>query len=205
MAKKSTGVPVRFEGCTLSDYDTALGPRSVRDDVRAYIDGFDGHRKTGRGVLLLGAPGRGKTMLGCMILNEVVAKGYNAYFTTLAGYIKRIQSTFDLKSAWEKMQDPEAYEEWLDTRAVLKSMRNDVDLLVVDDVGKEHLTASRFAEDEFDFLVRYRFDRGLPMVMSTNTPVREWGERYGKAMESFIHEAFELIVADGEDVRRAGR
>jgi DNA replication protein DnaC len=199
-------VPARFVGKRLSDYDTSIGSSKVLDEVTSYIETFDGHRKTGLGLLFLGPPGRGKSLLSCIALNEVAAQGYNCFYTTYYAYVKREQSLFELRTAWEKTGDQDAYDEWQDVRRLVKAMRNEVDLLVLDDVGKEHKTTSRYAEDECDFLLRYRFDKGLPTIISSNMPVPSWGHRYGDSMESFLYEAFlHVTCSDTPDVRRARR
>lgn len=198
-----SAVPSRFADKRLSDYDTELGDIRILEDVSQFVDVFEDHRKTGRGLLLVGPPGRGKSLVSCIVLNELADRGHNSYYTTYAHYLKRTTAMIELRQAWEKMQDQEAYDEWYDIRRTLKAMRNDVHVLAVDDVGKEHLTKTKHAEDELDFLLRYRFDRALPTVISTNATVPEWGDRYGASMESFVYEAFIIIEFTGsEDVRR---
>jgi DNA replication protein DnaC len=67
---------------------------------------------------------------------------------------------------------------------------NSVSLLVIDDLGKEHRTATGWAENTFDAVLRSRYNAGLPTIVTTNVPLKNWGEVYGEAMESFAHEAF---------------
>jgi DNA replication protein DnaC len=65
---------------------------------------------------------------------------------------------------------------------------NKVRLLVVDDLGKEY--KSTWSEGTFDHLLRERFDAGLPTIVTTNVPLKDWGTAYSPAMASFAHDAF---------------
>lgn len=197
----TTGVPKRFEDKRLGD----LTPGRLADSIADYVAGWEGHAKTGLGLLIAGPPGRGKSLAAAVVLNEVRALGSNGYFTTFVAYVKRLQTLMELRDAWAKLGDQDAYDEWQGIRNILKDQRNKLPLVVVDDVGKEHTTTTRFAEDEFDFLLRRRFDKGLPSVITSNLAPERWAKTYNDSMGSFIYEAFVIIeVADRDDHRRPG-
>ena len=102
--------------------------------------------------------------------------------------------------------DAEAYERWRKIQKLLNRLRNEYDFLLIDDVGKEYRTSSNFAENEFDYLLRHRYDRGLPTLMTSNVPLDQWVETYGEAMHSFVHECVYLIDMNGlPDLRRSAR
>jgi DNA replication protein DnaC len=80
---------------------------------------------------------------------------------------------------------------------------NVVRTFVLDDLGKEHRTASGWAENTFDELLRARFNSGLPTIVTSNTPLSRWEEQYGAPMASFAYEAFIILeVNSGKDLRR---
>lgn len=201
-------IPKRFLGWSIDDVlpDVAFaapsGPVSALDDgrvgrwLKTALSGSHG----GRGLFLVGAPGQGKTTLAAVLLQEIARHastkglGHTAetpqhnpvLFTTYSGLLESRKRMFSL---------PEDGDEWayldLFQEAALGSAGHgyDAQFLVLDDVGKEHSTASRFAEDSLDFLLRSRFDRGLPTIVTTNLPLAEW-DSYGESMSSFAREAF---------------
>jgi superfamily II DNA/RNA helicase len=79
-----------------------------------------------------------------------------------------------------------------------------IKVLVLDDIGKEYRTASGWAENTFDALLRARFNAGLPTIVTTNVPIKDWGDTYGQPMGSFVKEAFmPIVVESAEGDRRA--
>jgi DNA replication protein DnaC len=84
------------------------------------------------------------------------------------------------------------------------SKENIVRTFVLDDLGKEYRTANGWAENTFDALLRARFNAGLPTIVTTNVPLKNWGTVYGEPMGSFAREAFIplAIIAKQGDRRR---
>jgi DNA replication protein DnaC len=78
---------------------------------------------------------------------------------------------------------------------------DNISLLVLDDLGKEHRTASGWAENTIDAVLRSRYNAGLPTIVTTNVPLKNWGDVYGEAMGSFAHEAFipiNIVSTEGD-------
>ena len=82
-----------------------------------------------------------------------------------------------------------AKEDWLNVR-----------ILVLDDLGKEY--GSKYDDYSFDELLRARYDKGLPTIVTTNKMREVWGTQYSEAMGSFAHEAFRRVKLVGEDLRK---
>jgi DNA replication protein DnaC len=202
-------IPKRFWGKTLSNYrpGRGQGSREGYDAAGAYIDKLVDHREDGTGITFLGPPGVGKTMLLALVGMAAVEKGYDVLFMPLAKYIRLELNMI----RWEKHQaDEDIVEDWTKLRQKLLDIRNKVEFLLLDDVGKEHITETHFAEDEFDFLFRNRFDLGLPTLITSNTPVEAWAkttvnnvtrDHYGPAMASFLIEAAPVIEMHDADFR----
>jgi DNA replication protein DnaC len=90
------------------------------------------------------------------------------------------------KSTWDEENEKSS--------RLLDSIYGDAGILnlgvfVLDDIGKEYRTASGWAENVFDELLRSRYNAGLPTIITTNVELAQW-DKYGPAMESFAHEAF---------------
>lgn len=191
-----TRIPKRFWGRKLDDYE--VGDKSARavQEVGDYIANIHQHKEQGTGLTLVGPPGVGKTLLMSIIGMEAHDAGYSVMYLPIAVYLKWLLNMIQweqwatAETAWEKLRQ--------DTLAV----RNKINFLLLDDVGKEYKTDTGFAEHEFDFLVRLRYDLALPTIMTSNLPVHEWSGTYSDAMESFIHEAAPPVAIAVTDHRR---
>jgi DNA replication protein DnaC len=75
-----------------------------------------------------------------------------------------------------------------------------VRVLVLDDLGKE--ATSEYNVAGFDELLRTRYDKGLPTIVTTNLERSQWKTKYGTAMGSFVYEAFNRVIIEGKDLRR---
>ena len=75
-----------------------------------------------------------------------------------------------------------------------------VRVLVLDDLGKEY--GSDYTVTGFDEILRSRYDKALPTIITTNTPREQWARKYGDAMESFSHEAFRRVKLGKKDLRK---
>lgn len=197
---RSSNIPLRYIGRTLDDLDPYKG--DVLEKVRVYVDSFssgkvlkaEGVDACGRGLLLAGAPGSGKTALSSVIAQELIRSvprpvwkeiDRPVFFVTYPEYLLSLQKSFGT--------DEES----------LESIAMSSGLLILDDLGKEHKTSSGWAEATFDSLLRIRFDRGLPTFITTNVPLSKWATVYGEAMESFAHEALHpLVIIAPEGDRR---
>lgn len=201
MDYSDTGIPRRFWNTTLDDFHTDHAKRNAealqaaKDLVAAFLNET---RAPGKGLLLIGPPGTGKTMLGCVVAKTMAASdsSRHLYYMTMAGYHHYLLSLMELRSAWEKMGDEDSFEKWkiLDNR--VRSVRNETTVLLLDDVGKEHITSTHYAEDEMDFLLRRRYDLGLASVLTSNLPLDDWASAYLAPMRSFIEEAFVIIQVE---------
>jgi DNA replication protein DnaC len=76
-----------------------------------------------------------------------------------------------------------------------------VRLLVIDDLGKEY--GSKYDDTSFDEILRSRYDRALPTIVTTNVMLENWQDKYSEAMASFANEAFVRIPIIGSDLRGA--
>lgn len=198
------GIPKRFVGLDLSAYDVRKGDEAVDRTVREWVDNLETNITSAHGLLFVGPPGVAKTMLSAIVLQEAMKAGSSGYFIKLEQYMLQTKRLFVLQSAWQKVGDEAAYMEWRALDRQMIALRNDYQLVVLDDVGKEYKTASGFAENEFDFLVRHRYDRGLTTILTSNLPIKDWSN-YSESMLSFIHEICDIVPFDAPDYRRKRR
>lgn len=163
----------------------------------------EGRETCGLGLMLYGLPGRGKTTVANTLLQEVIRNidpeviGFGpgkavvrpCYFITYNGLL-------DLKGA---IMDDHDNDDELLYNGILGEAVDDaynVRVLVLDDVGKEHASASGWQKNMLHHVLRTRFNNGLPTILTTNVKLDDWETHYGSATQSFVHEAFMYVNMD---------
>lgn len=190
-------IPRRFWGLGLDFYRRG-GDKVVADVVDDYLAYLPDHRSSGEGLLFVGQPGRGKTLLGCAVLQVAIQSGYSALYLTMPHLINLTHKVRDLGDAWRIMRDEGAYTEWIRRTEGLDSIRNEIDFVMLDDVGKEYTTTSGYSEALFDEIFRTRFDNSLPTIVTSNLAVERWEGRYSESMKDFINEACMVVPTSGQ-------
>jgi len=208
----NSGVPDRFIGKEFSDlepYDD-LVLSTIEQWVELVISGkiikAKGTDLCGKGLLLVGKPGHGKTTIASLVLQEVLRRAEPHIWGNSDFMVKKPVLFVDYpkllriqQRSWKDEVGDDAY--LMDQIYGESKSTDNVSILVLDDLGKEHRTASGWAENTFDAVLRCRYNSGLPTIVTTNVPLKSWGEVYGQAMESFAHEAFfplEVLSKDGD-------
>jgi DNA replication protein DnaC len=118
------------------------------------------------------------------------------YYMTFPEFLSRKKAMFDAdpdtkKDLFLEMEGfhGRAKEDWMNVR-----------VLVLDDLGKEY--GSKYDDTSFDEILRARYDKALPTIITTNVSRDKWASQYGEAMGSFAHEAFTRVRIIGEDRRK---
>lgn len=217
---RNSNIPRRFWGLEPSDLVEHNGefPVMIEKWIGWCLDGVvikavGGLGKTGVGLLFDGAPGLGKTTHAVTTLMELIRRlpdsrvdevfGGKAdfsmrpvYYMTFPEFLSRKKALIDAdsESRAELYREMEGFhgrakEDWLNVR-----------VLVLDDLGKEY--GSKYDDTSFDEILRARYDKGLPTIITTNVMRDNWAAQYGAAMGSFVHEAFRQVVIVGKDLRQ---
>ena len=213
---KVAGIPKARQGWRLEDCTEVNSQRL--SDIQRWVDYVKsgeiirnvGSTRCGKGLLLWGEPGHGKTTLAVSIIQEMmltfplepfkVEPGRSlirpCYFSTfndilsLKGSIIGGVATEDDKALYDGMLgtcEDDAY---------------NIRVLIVDDLGKEHSSLSGWQSSEFHHLLRTRFNNGLPTIVTTNIKLEHWASTYGDATESFANEAFIYLPIAMQDLRK---
>lgn len=204
-----TGIPPRLRGLTLSDVE-AMGPEHPQalQKARAYVDQYRSQQDRnwqlrpsnpsiyGQGLMFAGPPNTGKTTLAAAVLCELRRRwGVSVHQTRFSDHVER---KVKLLGAGPD-SDPEQLSRWNYSVERIEW----ADVVLLDDVGQERSTESKFAEDVLDKLLRTRFDEGLPTLITTNLGGEEWAQRYSKALRSFVDRCTRRSVFVGEPLRKA--
>lgn len=207
---EKAGIPVRFRDLGFESYvandftgDIALG------HAKSFVDNFKNHfispqrrlrgdypelrEDIGRGLMLWGRNGTRKTTLAAAIATEVQWRSlnYQVFMIRFADYKNALTDTYGDKDS----------EEAVKARRVLR-LAEKATLLVLDDIGQEHRTASGFTESILHELIRRRVEDSRPTVVTTNVEPDDMYSVYGPSFDSFRREAFETVQMAGSDSRK---
>ena len=220
---RTSNIPKRFLGFEPSDIAKGF-PVTIDAWVQKVLDGkvikqLGGIGTTGVGLLFDGAPGLGKTTHAVTTAMEIIRNlpeevsdiahifsvkvddcGQSfrpIYYLTYPEFLSRKKAIIDAdpetkRELYREMEGfhGRAKEDWLNVR-----------ILILDDLGKEYKGAG-FNDASFDEILRSRYDKGLPTIITTNVSREKWAAQYGEAMGSFAYEAFKRVRIIGEDLRQ---
>lgn len=170
------------------------------DVVRHYVKDIREMKAVGRGITFVGENGVGKTHLACAVLREAgLSYNYRIGSIELAGYIDLYMRMFQLD------RDDDEFFPIFDRIAYLEGRSREgvrgAQYLLLDDLGREHESKSGWSNERVFDVMRYRHNRNLPTIITTNVPVQELTGRYTEGMSSFLQEATVIIPMEGEDYR----
>ncbi len=114
--------------------------------MQKYVDNFLDLKKQGKGLLLYGQCGTGKTYAACEVANALIDRGYSVLVTNFARVLNELQATFEKQ-------------EYIDSI-------NRNALLILDDLGIERDTP--YAREQVYNIIDARYRAGLPMIITTN-------------------------------------
>lgn len=223
---RGSNIPTRFLGLEPKDIIENVGsfPEEIESWLGHALTGdvikqVGGLGRTGVGLLFDGGPGLGKTTHAVTTAMEFVrrlpeddekarhilqmkSEDYGMkcrpiYYMTFPEFLSRKKAMFDAEPEVKKLMQLEM--EGFHGRA--KEDHLNVRVLVLDDLGKEY--GSDYDNTSFDEVLRSRYDKALPTIITTNVARDNWGKQYGEAMGSFAHEAFKRVRIIGEDLRKA--
>lgn len=127
-------------------HDDGTDPKTT-SIARRYVDNFPEMKKRGKGLLLYGAVGTGKTYAAACIANELISQGRPCLVTNFARITNTLQGMFDGK------------QRYLDDF-------NRLDLLVIDDLASERDTS--YMNEMIFNIIDSRYRSGKPLIVTSN-------------------------------------
>jgi DNA replication protein DnaC len=152
--------------------------------AKKYVENFETFKRQGKGLLLYGDVGTGKSFMSCCIANALLDKGYRVLVTTFS----RIEKTmFGMKG---------------DRQEYLDSL-NRYDLLVLDDLGAERDT--EYMNEIVYNVIDGRSRINLPLIVTSNITAHELKNPKDTNSKRIISRLLKMchpIKVDGEDMRK---
>ncbi len=176
----------RFRACTFESWSERPGTTQAHQAAWRYAEEFEERTREGRGLLLFGGGGNGKSHLAAAIVNRLVAENVACVFQTVPTLLRRVRATF--------ARDAGASEEEILGALV------DVPLLVLDDAGAEKHT--EWGESTLYYLVDERYRRRLPLVVTSNLNLSGLEEAIGFRAVDRLMETCELVEVTGTSYRQ---
>lgn len=130
--------------------DDGANPRVMRA-MQNYVDNFASFKERGKGLLLHGGVGTGKTYAAACIVNALIDTGRACLMTNFARVLNTLWS----------IEDKQGYIDSL----------NQFDLLVLDDLGAER--RSEYAQEQVFNVIDSRYRAKLPLIITTNLTMQE--------------------------------
>ena len=150
----------------------------LSDAMQRYARDFKDYMREGKGLLLYGPVGTGKSYFAACIANRLIDEGYAVKMTNFAELINEIQSTYEGK------------------QAIINGI-NRYPLVIIDDLGAER--QSEFAQEIVFNLIDGRKRMGLPLIVTTNLTAEEIKKpqdvRYARIYDRVLEMCFPVEVA----------
>jgi DNA replication protein DnaC len=200
-------IPKRYEHCLLESYDVDL-PYSHRSQVAAsltakkFVESYP-LETDGRGLLITGSIGVGKTHLAVGILQALVAeRGATGLFFDYRDLLKQVQNSYNSKVSATELE--------------ILAPVFDAEVLVLDELGASKPTD--WVWDTVAHILNTRYNDRRTTIITTNYAnagplgtegagrgvMREetLGDRIGERMRSRLQEMCVVVEMQGQDVRQ---
>lgn len=152
--------------------------------ARNYANNFKDFMQRGKGLVLFGTVGTGKSHMAACIANQLIDEGYRVLMSNFATMVNILQSSFDGKQEY------------------INSL-NRYALLVIDDLGAER--KSDFMQEQVFNIIDARYRSGLPMIITTNLTAEEMKKptEIGQSrIYDRILERCHPVAVQGQSIRR---
>lgn len=154
--------------------------------MKNYVNKFTEFRQEGKGLLLYGTVGTGKSFMAACVANALIDKGYTAYMTNFSRLTNKIQGMFDGR------------QEYIDSL-------NRYSLLIIDDLGAER--KSEYMVEQVFNIIDARYRSGLPFIVTSNLTWQEISKpqevNYSRIYDRILERCVPIEVS-GVSRRRQG-
>ena len=152
--------------------------------ARQYVEKFDHMKLVGKGLLLYGSVGTGKTFISCCIANALIENGHPCLVTNFARLTNTISGMYEGK------------QEYLDGL-------NKFDLIIIDDLASERDT--EYMGEIVQNIIDSRYRSGKPLIVTTNLTSQELRNPTDIRKQRIYSRLFEMCVpveVKGKDRRK---
>lgn len=168
-----------------STFDMASDPNNkLILAMQRYVDNFRKFHEDGKGILLYGSVGTGKTFLAACTANALIDKGIPVLMTSVSYIANKLMGMFEGKNEY------------------IESL-NEYPLLVLDDLGAERNT--EYMNEVVYTIINARYKAKLPLIVTTNLTTEQLKAPTDVTMARTYSRVLEMcfpIKVEGVDIRR---
>ena len=162
----SSGLGKRFLNRRFDNFEAEPGVASGFKIAQGYAKNFarlqkDPESQEKNGLMFTGLKGTGKTHLAAAIANKLMAEGVPVVFATMIDLLDKIKESFEHKNGTSEDE-------------VLRLYKS-VDLLIIDDIGKEQPT--EWALAKMYQIINARYEDYKPIIITSNYSPEELADR----------------------------
>lgn len=153
--------------------------------AKNYVENFAEMKKRGKGLLLFGGVGTGKTYAAACIANALIDEGRPCLMTNFARLANTLSGTFDGK------------QEYIDSL-------NKYDLIVIDDLATERNT--EYMQEIVFNVIDSRYRANKPLIVTTNLTSDEISKAADTSRQRIFSRLYDMCIpfeVSGTDRRRA--
>lgn len=183
MRLRNTGFPEKAMREWTFENDDGSNPK-LTNAMKNYVEHFDTFKAEGKGLLLFGTVGTGKTYLAACVANELINRGIPCLVTNFARISNEVQGMFEGK---QKYYDN----------------LNAFPLLVIDDLNAERNT--EYMREIVFNVIDSRCRANLPIIITTNLSRDELLNPQDLSYQRIFSRLFEMctpIEVSGKDRRQ---
>lgn len=142
----------RFKNRTFENFIVNPRNQNAFKIAKAFADNFEKAKEEGVGILFTGNYGTGKTHLACSIAIDLINKGVPVIYGTSISLLGKLKETYENNYGMNEWQ--------------LLDLYSNVDLLIIDDLGKEK--PSEWVLEKLYYIINQRYENLKPIIITSN-------------------------------------